>query len=131
MAGSGGTGAESTYATDPAAVDELVASLVTFPIPPEPGGRATVMLLDGTGGAVDDRVLLAEIVAAGGQVAILGNADSATVASTEIQVHDPELAEVARTIADRLGAGPPVAVPLGEATVAITVIVGADQVSAA
>ncbi len=126
-----GTGSATTYSIDAPVVDELIASLITFPIAPEPGGRATVMVLDGTGGTADQRSTLADIVAAGGQVAILGNAASSSVAVTEIQVHDPELAEVAREIADRLGADPPVAVPLGEATVAITVIVGADQVPAA
>ena len=39
--------------------------------------------------------------------------------------------EVARRIADRLGIGPPRSVPLTEATVAITVIVGADLAPAA
>lgn len=123
--------ADTRYEADNAAIVEIVAQVVTFPIPPEPGGRASVMLLDGTGGVVDDRPVLRDIVASGGQVVIVGNADSTAVTTTEIQVHDPALADVARAIAARLGTGPPQAVPLAEATVAITVVVGADQATGA
>lgn len=122
---------DTLYRVDDVAVTEIVAQVVTFPIPPEPGGRASVMLLDGTGGGADERSILRDIVASGGQVSIVGNADSAAVAVSEVQVHDAELAEVARAIANRLGTGPPISVPLTEATVAITVVVGADLAPAA
>lgn len=123
--------ADTRYQADNAAIVEIIAQVVTFPIPPEPGGRASVMLLDGTGGAVDDRPILRDIVASGGQVVIVGNAESSAVPATEIQVHDDQVAGVARQIAERLGTGAPRSVPLAEATVAITIVVGADLAPAA
>jgi hypothetical protein len=71
--------------------------------------------------------VLAVVVRAGGQVAILGNDVSDARPATEIQVHDDRALETARVLADQLGAAEPVLVPLTESTVDVTVVIGADQ----
>ena len=126
----GDTPADTTYVADPDQVLDLVAQIVPFPTPAEPGDRPSVMLLDGTGGVYEQLPVLSTVVRSGGQVAILGNAERFDVEATEVLVHAPEAADVAAEIAERLGVGAPIESPLTDATVSITVIVGADRVPA-
>jgi hypothetical protein len=121
---------DTTYIADQQQVLDLVSQVVPFPTPAEPGDRPSVMLLDGTGGVYDQLPVLSAVVRSGGQVAILGNAERFDLPATEVQVHDPAAAEIAAALAERLGAGAPVEAPLTEATVSITVIVGADRAPA-
>lgn len=122
---------EVSYRTLPDTADEirdLIAQIVPFPTASEPGGRPSVMLIDGTGGAFDRNEVLTVVVRNGGQVAILGNDQTTDRGVTEVQLHDPLARDIAQAIAAELGAPPPIEVPLTEATVGITVLVGADQV---
>ena len=125
-AAAGETPGATTYVADTDAVLDLISQVVPFPTSAEPGDRPSVMLLDGTGGVYDQLPVLSTVVRSGGQVAILGNAERFDLPSTEVRVHSPEAAEVATELAQRLGVAAPVESPLTEATVAITVIVGAD-----
>ncbi|MGI9606825.1 MAG: hypothetical protein ACR2P0_11865 [Acidimicrobiales bacterium] len=122
----GDTAGATSYVADHDAIADLIAAVVPFPLSPTPGSRADVMLLDGVGGAFDQNAVLHSIVRAGGQVAILGNADVALDA-TLVQVHNEDATAVGQAIAEELGTGLPVLVPLEEATVSITVTVGADR----
>lgn len=121
---------EVSYRTVPEtteAFEVLISQIIPFPTAAEPGDRPSVMLLDGTGGAFDRDAVLAVVVRAGGQVAILGNDVSDVRPATEVQVHDNRALETARLLAAELGAPDPILVPLSESTVDVTVVIGADQ----
>ena len=88
---------------DPAALPAYVARVVPFPTSATPGQRARVELLNGT--TKDDAALLAapKVVAAGGEISLLGNASSFDVATTTVQYMAPEAKDAADAIAKTLG----------------------------
>ncbi len=88
---------------DVAALPGYVAKVAPFPTSATPGQRARVELLNGT--SSDDATLLAapKIVAAGGEISLLGNADSFDKPATEVQYMAPEAKDAADAIATALG----------------------------
>ena len=80
-----------------------VARVVPFPTSATPGQRARVELLNGT--TKDGAALLAapKVVAAGGEISLLGNASSFDVATTTVQYMAPEAKDAADAIAKALG----------------------------
>lgn len=88
---------------DPAALPAYVARVVPFPTSATPGQRARVELLNGT--TKDGAALLAapKVVAAGGEISLLGNASSFDVATTTVQYMAPEAKDAADSIAKALG----------------------------
>lgn len=88
-----------------AEVDDVVAELVPFPVGAPPGSRLRVRILDGTG-ELDRGLPFAEaVVAGGGEVAVIGNASSFDVATTQIQLTDPAQRDQAEELRASLGVG--------------------------
>jgi hypothetical protein len=118
----------TTMVPDSAALPTYVARVVPFPTSAIPGQRARVELLNGT--SKEDSALLVapKVVAAGGEISLLGNADSFDVAATRVEYLAPEAQEAAESIAKALG------VTATEATeqsggIDVRVVVGGDRTS--
>jgi hypothetical protein len=105
-------------------IDDLIAQIVPFPKPAEPGDRPSVLLLDTTFGATKSQPFVTAIARSGGLVTILGNSEADSGMSSEVQVHESSASAVANEIADRLGLPTPTDVPLEDGTASITVIIG-------
>jgi hypothetical protein len=94
-----------TLEPDPGPAAELIASAVPYPLSPAPGARVRVRLLNGT----DEPSLTAEVaqqlVAAGAEITIAGNASSFDVTETTYTYDDPEDQADAQRFADTLGVG--------------------------
>ncbi len=67
--------ANESFVADPAAVQALIARDVPLPTPANVGDRVRVRLLSGTGPIGSPNAVACAIVAAGGEVTIVGNAD--------------------------------------------------------
>jgi hypothetical protein len=107
-------------------VTSLVARLVPFPIGAPPGARPRVRLLDGTGTLDHGLGAVAGVVAAGGQVDQIGNADAFGATTTRLEYHDDaRLPEVERLQA-ALGVGEVVKVPSAQTAIDVTIVLGAD-----
>lgn len=112
----------TTYEADLDSIADLISQIVPFPTATELVDRPSVLLLDPSLGAVDQLPVVSAVTRAGGLVTVLGNGDGVTALEPEVQVHDQSAFAVAREIASRLGYGAPRAVPLDDATTAITVV---------
>lgn len=107
-------------------VTSLVARLIPFPIGSPPGARPRVRLLDGTGTLDHGLGAVGTVVAAGGQVDQIGNADTFGAATTTIQYQDDaRLPEVERLRA-ALGVGDIVKISSELPAIDVTIILGAD-----
>lgn len=107
-------------------VTSLVARLVPFPIGAPPGARPRVRLLDGVGTLDHGLGAVANVVAAGGQVDQIGNAESFGQAVTRFTYSDDaRLPEVERLRAG-IGVGEIVKVPSGQTAIDVTITLGAD-----
>jgi len=107
-------------------VTSLVARLVPFPIGAPPGARPRVRLLDGTGALDHGLGAVANVVAAGGQVDQIGNAEEFGQAVTRFTYSDDaRLPEVERLLAG-IGVGEIVKVPSGQTAIDVTITLGAD-----
>jgi hypothetical protein len=91
------------YAPDQAGMPAFVARFVPFPTAATPGQRARVQLLNGT--TNKDAVVLTspKVVAAGGEISLIGNAESFDVATTRVEYVVPEAKAAAEAIATALG----------------------------
>lgn len=114
------------YVPDQAAMPTFVARTVPFPTAATPGQRARVRLLNGTT-KKDAAVLVApKIVAAGGEISLIGNAESFDQASTRVEYAVPEARSAAEAIATALGVQA-TKVAKGAGSVDVDVIVGQDK----
>ncbi len=118
----------TAFIPDPAALPTYVSRVVPFPTSGSPGQRARVELLNGTT-KEDAAVLVApKVVAAGGEISLLGNADSFDIATTRVEYLAPEAKAAAEQIAATLG----LKATKASATsggVDVRVVVGADRTS--
>jgi len=102
--GSGG-GTAATFLPDEDRIAELTTEAVPYPLSPAPGRRVRVRLLNGT---TDDDLTLAaarQLVEAGAEITIAGNADSFRVAETTLTYTSPDERDEARRLADAFGVG--------------------------
>jgi hypothetical protein len=117
---------------DPAALADFAEAHIPFPASPEPGARVVVRVLDGVG--ADDLAAGAAraVVQAGGQVALIGNAERFDPeAPTQVLFVDPGVAEAARVLAEALGVEAEQVEPTGADPVYdVTVVAGADLLRA-
>ena len=91
------------YVPDQAALPTFVARTVPFPTSATPGQRARVRLLNGTTNK-DAAVLVSpKVVAAGGEISLIGNAESFDEATTRVEYAVPEARSAADAIAQALG----------------------------
>ncbi|MFT7473670.1 MAG: hypothetical protein ACI81L_000585 [Verrucomicrobiales bacterium] len=112
------------YIAERTPIHDLIAQIVPFPEPAEPGDRPSVLLLDTTFGETSSQPFVSAIARSGGLVTILGNSEADSGMSAEVQVHESSASAIANEIADRLGLPTPTDVPLEDATASITVIIG-------
>lgn len=82
---------------------EFVSRLVPFPASAFPGQRARTRILDGVPDPAKRLEAALPVVAAGGEVIILGNASSFGRTATTVEYHDPSKAQAATAIAARFG----------------------------
>ncbi|MDQ2677948.1 MAG: LytR C-terminal domain-containing protein [Actinomycetota bacterium] len=88
---------------DAASMPDWVSQHVSFPTSAFPGQRPTVALLNGTTDDQAARALAPRIVVAGGEVALLGNAESFDLATSSVEYSTPEAKAAAEQIAAELG----------------------------
>ncbi|HMX65783.1 MAG TPA: LytR C-terminal domain-containing protein [Microthrixaceae bacterium] len=113
---------------DAAALPTYVARVVPFPTSAVPGQRARVELLNGTTDKDAALLVAPKVVAAGGEITLLGNADSFDVTATQVHYPVPEAREAAEEIASALGVTA-TAAPASSGGVDVSVIVGSDRTS--
>ena len=101
--------------------------LVPWPIPAKSSVRPTVRLLDGIGDPAIRDGRVGDIVAAGGAVTVIGNAEEFGVARTVVAYHRAEMAAAAADLAGLFGVEP-VLLDNPDPSTDITVTVGLDQV---
>jgi hypothetical protein len=115
---------EATYITR-ATVKDIVIDMVPFPLPSNPEARSTVRLLDAVGGLDLAADYSLELVKAGAQILIIGNA-SEFGGATELIYHDSKDADLVAEFQKVLGGGEILYEPLTDAAVEITVIIGEE-----
>jgi hypothetical protein len=119
------SGGFAVYQPDAAGIADSISRIVPFPTSAFAGQRTRVRLLRGT---TDEHATLRAaqpLVAAGGEILVLGNASSFRVATTRVEYNAPGQKSVAQEMAKRLGVGEATAGSESDA-VDVTVIIGAD-----
>ena len=107
-------------------VTSLVARLVPFPVGAPPGARPRVRLLDGTGTLDHGLGAVGNVVAAGGQVDQIGNADAFGVATTTFQYRDDARLPEVEALRAGIGVGDIVKISSELPAIDVTIILGAD-----
>jgi hypothetical protein len=122
------TDAGAVFEADLDALRALVNERIPFPVAPRPGARPRVRMLDGIG--VDGLALRAarDVVRAGGQVTVIGNADRFDIAASRVVYFEERVASWARGIADAFGIADVQQLegPNPNDLVDLTVVVGSD-----
>ena len=90
-------------AVDPARLESRILDMFPFPIPLQPGQRATVRLLNGTGDPSLDAPAREAVRRAGADIIVVGNFRNDHVIQTRVVYRDPEMAEKATALAAALG----------------------------
>jgi hypothetical protein len=108
---------------------ELLPDLVPFPAGATEGDRFIVRVLAGTEDDSTVRPAARVIVAAGGQVNMIGNADEFGHETTEIIYYDPAHRSDAEAVADALGFGTVTFVDEIDDSADVIVVLGADATS--
>lgn len=118
----------TAFIPDPAALPTFVSRVVPFPSSAFPGQRARVELLNGTRNKDAALLVAPKVVAAGGEISLLGNADSFDVDDTRVEYLAPEARQAAEQIAETLGVK---ATEAGTRSggVDVRVVVGRDRTS--
>jgi hypothetical protein len=102
-AGGVGGGDTMRFRADSASLGDFVARTVPYPAAAAPGGRIRVRLLNGTTDDGLTSLAARELVAAGAEIVIAGNASSFDVQTTRlVPARDPSLAE---QLQENLGGG--------------------------
>lgn len=115
-------------AADVEALRNLVEERVPFPIAPRPGMRPRVRVLDGTGTPGLSVRVARDVVRAGGQVTVVGNADRFDLDVSRVVYFDSRLADEAAAVGAALGidAVQQADGPNPDDLVDVTVVVGTD-----
>ena len=98
-----GAAGAAVYRPDPAAMAELVPSVVPYPTSAFPGQRARTRVLNGTTDHGAATRAAAPVVAAGAEITIFGNARTQDLATTTVEYHGDGSAGAAEQIAAALG----------------------------
>ena len=114
------------FETSPANLAEFLADVVPFPAGAQPGDRIRVRLLDGVGNRATTLAAAAQLVPAGAEIALFGNASRYDYLATVVEYYDEHQRGAADTLAAALGVGRAQAVQAGQESVDVTVIIGRD-----
>jgi hypothetical protein len=117
------------YAPDPAALPAFVVRNVPSPTSGVPGQRARVRVLNGTTDRDALTPIVPKVVAAGGEVTMIGNAGSFDEATTRVEYSAPEARTAAEQIALALGVPAQRVRTQGPISVDVEVVVGGDRSS--
>jgi hypothetical protein len=107
-------------------LDDFVARVVPLPTSPVPGQRTPVAVMNGSSDPGATAAAVPAVVRSGGEVVLVGNADSFDVAVTTVEYADDASAGTAERIATELGV---TAIP-AEGSIegaSVRVVLGADQ----
>jgi hypothetical protein len=115
-----------SYVAEPAAIQELIARDVPLPTPANVGDRVRVRLLSGTGPIGSPNAVASQIVSAGGEITIIGNADRFDYTTTQIIYNGDQFAVAAQKLRDALGMGDVSKSPTPNDIEDVTVILGQD-----
>jgi LytR cell envelope-related transcriptional attenuator len=94
-----------TLEPDPGPASELIARAVPYPLSPAPGVRVRVRLLNGTRDPDLTADVVPDLVAAGAEITIAGNAPAFDVTETTYTYDDPDDQADAERFAEVLGVG--------------------------
>ncbi len=107
-------------------VDEVVVDMLPFPLPAVPGSRTLVRVLNGAGGADLTLEVATQVVAAGGQVTIIGNAATFDVEESAVFIASEEHRQAGLDVAAALGIERVEPDPEPNPAIEVTVVIGAD-----
>ncbi len=117
-------GGGELYALEAEGSAPLLLAAVPFPRSAFPGQRLRLQVLDGTGTPGAALAAAETLVAAGAEVATIGNADRFDVEETRLVYHRAEDLERVEAMRDALGGGVVALVAEEEPAVDVTVIIG-------
>jgi hypothetical protein len=118
----------TAFVPDPAGMPDFVARNVASPTSGVPGQRARIRLLNGTPDRQLPATVVPDLVRSGGQVTLLGNAESFDLAATRVEYVVPEARGAAEAIASVLGV-PATRAPREIPNVDVNVVVGRDRLT--
>jgi hypothetical protein len=95
----------TAFAPDEDRIAELVSQAVPYPLSPAPGRRVRVRLLNGTTDRDLTPAAARQLVEAGAEITIAGNADSFHVTETTFTYRSSDQRAAARRLADSFGVG--------------------------
>ena len=84
--------------------DQVIFEMFPFPIPPQPGQRPTVRLLNGSDDPSLDALALDAVRRAGADITVIGNFRNNHVIQTRVVYREPDMKERATELAAVLGA---------------------------
>ena len=106
----------------------MLLETVPFPIAPYEGGRAKVKLLDGIGGVDMVNTFVPQLVAAGAEIKLIGNAEQFGVRESVITYHDEAYLNLAESFSTAIGSSSIEFEPLSESAVDVTVLIGGNSI---
>ena len=119
-------GSTSGFEPDAEALAALIVDLVPFPAGTAGGERPLVRVLSGTGDQSAVLPAARRVVAGGGQIVVVGNADSFDYETTQIIYWDDARRDEARAVADALGFGTVTQVDEVDESADVVVVLGRD-----
>ncbi|QGG95686.1 LCP family protein [Actinomarinicola tropica] len=119
-----------TFVAAPEVLDRVIPEVVPFPASNAGGSRPLVRVLAGTGPQEGTVEVARRVVAAGGQVVLVGNADRFDHAETQITYWDDTRREEAQEVAEALGFGTVTRVDEVDESADIVVVIGQDLAGA-
>ena len=105
----------------------LLLEVVPFPIAPYENGRAKVKLLDGIGGIDMVNTFVPELVSAGAEIKLIGNAQQFGVRETLITYYDEAYLNFAEAFSEAIAGSSIEFEPLSESAVDVTVLIGGNS----
>ena len=121
--------AGTSYVVDQAALAPLLADAVPFPTAAEPGDRLRVRLLDGTGDPTLTARVAPQLVAAGAEIVLIGNATDLNQQTSEVIYHDARFEDVSDFMLYGLGTGSKREEVRPTDLYDVTIVLGADVAS--
>ncbi len=106
----------------------MLLETVPFPIAPYEGGRAKIKLLDGIGGVDMVNTFVPQLVAAGAEIKLIGNAEQFGVRESVITYHDEAYLNLAESFSRVIGSSSIEFEPLSESAVDVTVLIGGNSI---
>ncbi|MCB1259481.1 MAG: LCP family protein [Acidimicrobiales bacterium] len=122
----GGSEFDKVYVPLEPQTDQLMVTVIPFPVGAPPGARVRIQLFDGTGQLNHGLPASPLLVYAGGEITSIGNATSFDNAVTKVIYYDDAMRPAAETMRDALGVGEVEKSEAQGSAVDVTVILGQD-----